>query len=81
MVSCDWSSDVCSSDLRAVVAKDNVVALFNHRSAVGTVKLKDMALERSRRANFQGDQIIGKYAMGHGGLRPEAAGALVETKA
>ena len=69
------------SSVTVKVAKDNVVALFNHRSAVGTVKLKDMALERSRRANFQGDQIIGKYAMGHGGLRPEAAGALVETKA
>lgn len=63
------------------VAKDNVVGLFNHRSAVGTVKLKDMALERARRANYQGDQIIGKYAMGHDGLRPEAAGALVFTKA
>ena len=62
------------------VAADNLVGLFNHRSAVGTVKLKDMALERSRRANFQGDQIIGKYAMGHGGLRPEAAGALVIAK-
>lgn len=59
------------------VALDNVVGLFNHRSAVGTVKLKDMALERARRANFQADQIIAKYAMGHGGLRPEAAGALV----
>ncbi|MES9336890.1 hypothetical protein ABEQ65_13320, partial [Cutibacterium acnes] len=56
---------------------DSVVGLFNHRSAVGTVKLKDMALERARRAEFQADQIIGKYAMGHGGLRPEAAGALV----
>ena len=59
------------------VALDNVVGLFNHRSAVGTVKLKDMALERARRANFQADQIIAKYAMGHGGLRPEATGALV----
>ncbi|MDU3349147.1 MAG: hypothetical protein E7E72_03435 [Clostridium sp.] len=59
------------------VALDNVVGLFNHRSAVGTVKLKDMALERARRANFQADQIIAKYAMGHGGLRPEAVGALV----
>ncbi|KMT52126.1 major capsid protein [Pseudomonas fildesensis] len=59
------------------VALDNVVALFNHRSAVGTVKLKDMALERARRPEFQADQIIGRYAMGHGGLRPEAAGALV----
>jgi hypothetical protein len=61
------------------VALDNVVGLFNHRSAVGTVKLKDMALERARRAEYQADQIIGKYAMGHGGLRPEAAGALIYT--
>lgn len=63
------------------VALDNIVGLFNHRSAVGTVKLKDMALERARRAEFQADQIIGRYAMGHGGLRPEAAGALVFTAA
>lgn len=61
------------------VALDNVVGLFNHRSAVATLKLKDMALERARRAEYQADQIIGKYAMGHGGLRPEAAGALVYT--
>ncbi|WAT31170.1 hypothetical protein [Pseudomonas sp. GXZC] len=59
------------------VALDNVVGLFNHRSAVGTVKLRDMALERARRSEYQADQIIGRYAMGHGGLRPEAAGALV----
>jgi hypothetical protein len=61
----------------AKVALDSVVGLINHRSAVGTVKLKDMALERARRPEYQADQIIGKYAMGHGGLRPEAAGALV----
>lgn len=59
------------------VATDNVIGLFMHRSAVGTVKLRDLALERARRANFQADQIIAKYAMGHGGLRPEAAGAVV----
>ncbi|MNW00536.1 hypothetical protein D3C71_1960440 [compost metagenome] len=63
------------------MALDNVIGLLVHRSAVGTVKLKDMALERARRAEFQADQIIGKYAMGHGGLRPEAAGALVFTPA
>lgn len=59
------------------VGKNNVIGLFMHRSAVGTVKLRDLALERARRANFQADQIIAKYAMGHGGLRPEAAGAVV----
>ena len=59
----------------------NVVGLFQHRSAVGTVKLKDLALERARRPEYQADQIIAKYAMGHGGLRPEAAGALVKPAA
>lgn len=64
----------------AKVAIDTVVGVFMHRSAVGTVKLRDLALERARRANFQADQIIAKYAMGHGGLRPEAAGAVVFKK-
>lgn len=58
------------------VGADNVVGLFVHRSAVATLKLKDMALERSRRAEYQADQIIARYAMGHGGLRPEAVGAI-----
>lgn len=59
------------------VNMENVIGLFMHRSAVGTVKLKDLALERARRPEYQADQIIAKYAMGHGGLRPEAAGAAV----
>lgn len=53
-----------------------VVGLAMHRSAVGTVKLKDLALERARRPEYQADQIIAKYAMGHGGLRPEAVCAV-----
>ncbi|UIS73834.1 major capsid protein [Pasteurella phage vB_PmuP_PS07] len=59
------------------VNKTNVVGLFHHRTAVGTVKLKDLALERARRSEYQADQIIAKYAIGHGYLRPEALGALV----
>ena len=54
-------------------------AILFHRSAVGTVKLKDLAMERARRAEYQADQIIAKYAMGHGGLRPEAVGVVVQT--
>ena len=54
-----------------------VAALCMHRSAVGTVKLKDLALERARRTEYQADQIVAKYAMGHGGLRPEAACLIV----
>lgn len=66
-----------TSSTTVLVAEDNIAGLFHHRSAIGTVKLRDLALERARRPEFQADQIIAKYAMGHGGLRPEAAGALV----
>lgn len=52
--------------------KANIAYLACHRTAVGTLKLKDLALEQARRAEYQADQIIAKYAMGHGGLRPEA---------
>lgn len=43
-----------------------------HRTAAGTLKLKDLAFERARRAEYQADMLVAKYAMGHGGLRPEA---------
>ena len=38
-------------------------AVVFHRSAVGTVKLRDLAMERARRAEYQADQIIAKYAI------------------
>lgn len=57
----------------------NLQGIVFHRSAVGTVKLKDLAMERARRAEYQADQIIAKFAMGHGGLRPEAVGVFVKT--
>jgi len=53
--------------------KDQLLFIAMHRSAVGTVKLKDLALEKARRAELQADMIVARYAMGHGGLRPEAA--------
>ncbi|UTQ78172.1 major capsid protein [Aeromonas phage JELG-KS1] len=60
---------------------DNVCGIAMHRSAIATLKLKDMALERARRPEYQADQIIARYAMGHGGLRPEAvAGVIFSTK-
>lgn len=59
------------------IGADNVCGIVMHRSAVATLKLKDMALERARRPEYQADQIIARYAMGHGGLRPEAVGGIV----
>ena len=52
--------------------KDKTVFVAAHHTAVGTVKLKDLAVETARRIEYQADQVVGKYSMGHGGLRPEA---------
>ena len=71
-----------------VFAKSDIQPLLNQGAkkediaasifqAVVDQTVSGLALERARRANFQADQIIAKYAMGHGGLRPEAAGAVV----
>ena len=65
--------------LATSISTAGLQGLVFHRSAVGTVKLRDLAMERARRAEYQADQIIAKYAMGHGGLRPEAVGLFVKT--
>lgn len=48
-------------------------ALVMHRSAVGTVKLLDLAVEMDYLIQYQGTLIVAKYAIGHGILRPESA--------
>jgi hypothetical protein len=40
---------------------------------VGTVKLMDLGVEMAYDIRRQGTLIVGKYAMGHGILRPECA--------
>jgi len=49
------------------------VGLAMHPSAVGTVKLLDLAMEGEYQINRQGHLMVAKYAVGHGVLRPEAA--------
>ena len=53
------------------------LAVCAHRTAVATVKLKDLQLEHARRPELQADMIIAKNAIGHGGLRPEASGIIL----
>jgi hypothetical protein len=53
------------------------LAVCAHRTAVATVKLKDLQLEHARRPELQADMIIAKNAVGHGGLRPEACGIIL----
>lgn len=48
-------------------------ALAMHRSAVGTVKLIDLAVEMDYDIRRQGTLVVSKYAVGHGILRPESA--------
>ena len=51
----------------------NTTAIIAHTSAVGTVKLMDLAVESDYDIRRQGTLMVAKYAMGHGVLRPEAA--------
>jgi hypothetical protein len=47
-----------------------------NRGAVGTVQLQDVTMEQAYDIRRQGTLMVGKYLVGHGGLRPEAAGEL-----
>ena len=44
-----------------------------HKSAIGTVKLMDLAVESEYSIPKQATLMLAKYAMGHGILRPEGA--------
>jgi len=59
--------------------KDTCVALCCHRTAVGTLMLKSLAIETARRTEYQADMVVAKYAIGHKGLRPEATGMITMT--
>jgi len=45
--------------------------LIMHKGLMGTVKLLDVAIESEYMVSRQGTLIVAKYAVGHGGLRPE----------
>jgi hypothetical protein len=49
-----------------------VAAVF-HKSAVGTLKLLDLALEDAYDPRRQGTLMLSKFALGHGSLRSDAA--------
>lgn len=59
---------------------DTCMFIAAHRTAVGVLTLKGLSMEHARRANYQADEIIAKYAKGFGGLRPEAAAMGVITQ-
>lgn len=79
------SNNVPSSNISSVSGTNNTyhgnfsttVGVVFHKSAVGTVKLRDLAVESDRLVQYQGTLMVAKYAMGHGILRPEAAIELI----
>lgn len=50
-----------------------LAGLVFHRGAAGTVQLQDITMESAYDPRRQGTLMLGKYLVGHGGLRPEAA--------
>jgi hypothetical protein len=58
---------------RQAVNAANVIGIVTHKSAVGMVKLMDLATEMEYQILRQGTLIVAKYAVGHGVLRPSAA--------
>ena len=78
------SNNVPSTNVSAVAGEQNTyhgnfsttVAVVMQKQALGTVKLMDLAVERTSgdfEVMYQGTLMAAKYAMGHGILRPECA--------
>lgn len=78
------SNNLPTANVAAVAGENNTYSgdftttagLVWQKSAVGTVKLMDLALQKSGadfEIMYQGTLMLAKYAMGHGVLRPECA--------
>jgi hypothetical protein len=78
------SNNVPTTNVSAVAGENNTyhgdfqntVAVVMQKQALGTVKLMDLAVERTSgdfEVMYQGTLMAAKYAMGHGILRPECS--------
>ena len=56
---------------------DTLKFVAGHKSAIGTVKLMDLAVESEYSIPKQATLMLAKYAMGHGILRPEGAVSVI----
>ena len=74
----DQSSAISGTNNTYNVDASNVAAVVFHKSAIGTVKLMDLAMESEYDIRRQGTLMVGKMALGHGILRPESA-CLIKT--
>jgi hypothetical protein len=53
------------------------LGLVFQKEAVGTTKLLDLSVEHEYLIQYQGTLLVGKYAVGHGILRPECAVGII----
>ncbi|HWL80102.1 MAG TPA: phage capsid protein [Roseomonas sp.] len=67
------STNVNTGNTKYQVDATNTVGVVMHPSAIGTLKLMDLAVEGEYQLSKQGTLIVAKYATGHGVLRPECA--------
>jgi hypothetical protein len=78
------SNNVPSTNVSAISGENNTyhgdfsttAAVVMQKQALGTVKLMDLAVEKTSgdfNIQYQGTLMAAKYAMGHGVLRPECA--------
>ena len=78
------SNNVPSANISAIAGENNTyhgnfsntAAVVMQKQALGTVKLMDLAVERTSgdfEVMYQGTLMAAKYAMGHGILRPECS--------
>ena len=69
----DQSSAISGTNNTYNVDAQHVGAVVFHKSAVGTVKLKDLVLENTYDPRRLGNLMTARLALGHGILRPESA--------
>ena len=68
----DNSSAVAGANNTYNIDASNYVAVMFHKSAIGTVKLKDLVVETTYDARRLGTLITGRMAVGSNVLRPES---------
>ena len=69
----DQSSAISGTNNTYNVDAQHIAGVVFHKSAVGTVKLKDLVLENTYDPRRLGNLMTARLALGHGILRPESA--------
>ena len=74
----DQSAAITGTNNTYNVDAQHVAAVVFHKSAVGTVKLKDLVLENTYDPRRIGNLMTARLALGHGILRPESAIRIIQ---